>query len=225
MFGIKRTLESILSEKGFQRLYNSTFRDVTGYFSGMGGGLDLSVHHYLMDRNLKNPVLKEIAETGFWLYKKFADVNAYEFAVEGAALNVFSLGLGMLIEQDSGFDYWTMIKTRAIAMATNLMFGRACGWARTRLYEKTNSDENSHWAKKGALDSIAFFATQLPLYLLNMRLAKATVPNMKAASIRAGILSFFIGRPYGVFLDGMRVDAGLPIDYSKYEQQKRRIAA
>jgi hypothetical protein len=167
---------------------------------------------------IKSGLEKVLGEEKF---SKLKETKAYNFGVEAFTMNTFSWVAAAPIELIiAGMDFSEHLKIRLAGVAVNTMTGRPYGIWRDWIFRRMNITEESHWAKKYAGDTIAFTGFQLPLYLLNMTIGGAEPDEMLKSSVSVTLIAGGMGRPYGVYLDEIRNQADLSLEYDLEEEVK-----
>ena len=126
------------------------------------------------------------------------------FLADTFAMITFSTVVGMVIELFvSGLTLGQSVQTRLTAIIPNMLTGRLQGIFRDWVFAKTGADKGGQ-ILKGISDIIAFTFFQAPLYAVVLLTAGAEWEQILKACGTVALLSAFMGRPYGVFLDFSR---------------------
>ncbi len=146
--------------------------------------------------------------------ERFVNTQSYKFCLETFTMNTFSYVVTAPIELIiAGMDFSEHIKIRAAAAVTNVLVGRPYGIWRDYIFGKFNITKKSRFAKKYIGDTLAFGAF-LPVGWLNMVIGGAELDEMIRYSVTIMGIIGLLGRPYGVYLDFMRTQSGVPLGYS-----------
>ena len=149
-------------------------------------------------------------------FRNLKEFKSYKFGVEAFAMNTFSYLVAAPVELGiAGMSLGEHIKTRLAAAVTNTLTGRPYGIWRDWIFKKISVRGDSHWTKKYLGDTLAFTGFQLPLYLINMTIGGADFDEMVKASIPVTLMAGAMGRPYGAYLDKVRKECGLELEYEK----------
>lgn len=162
------------------------------------------------------PLIKKALEKviGEEKFEKLKKTKAYTVGVEAFTMNSFSYLVAAPLELGfAGMDFSEHIKTRLAAAVTNTITGRPYGIWRDWVLKKMNVNEDSSKTRKYIADTLAFGGFQLPLYLINMTIGGAELDEMAKSAVPVTLLSGALGRPYGIYLDGVRKSADLPLEY------------
>jgi hypothetical protein len=126
------------------------------------------------------------------------------FLSDTFAMIVFSTVFGMAIEiLVSGMTLGQSMQSRATAVPANLITARPYGMFRDWVFRTMDADEGSE-LRKGVADIFAFVLFQIPLYASILWSTGANAHQIVTACGTVTILSVFMGRPYGLFLDFCR---------------------
>ena len=120
------------------------------------------------------------------------------------AMIAFSTVVGMVIEiLISGMTLGQSVQTRLTAIPVNLLTARPYGMFRDWVFRLMRAHEGGK-VRKGIADTMAFVLFQAPLYVAILTISGANVRQIATACGTITILSAFMGRPYGIFLDFSR---------------------
>lgn len=126
------------------------------------------------------------------------------FLSDTFAMIVFSTVFGMAIEVlISGMTFGQSIQARATAIPANLITARPYGIFRDWVFRTMDADNGSE-LRKGIADILAFVLFQIPLYATILWSSGASWYQIASACSSVTVLSVFMGRPYGLFLDFSR---------------------
>ena len=126
------------------------------------------------------------------------------FFADTFAMITFSTVVGMVIEiLISGMTLGQSVQARLAAIPANLLTARPYGIFRDWVFRLMRANEGGH-VRKGIADILAFVFFQVPLYVIILATAGANVRQIATACGTITILSAFMGRPYGIFLDFSR---------------------
>jgi len=132
------------------------------------------------------------------------------FIVDTSAMISSSIVMGMANEMlIADMDLEQSLKSRAISLIPNILFGGIYGKYRDWMLKKFKTSEESHWLKKSTADIIAFTSFQGPLYAGILTFAGADSKQIATAVASFVVISPFLGRPYGLYLDWLRKLSGL----------------
>ncbi len=140
------------------------------------------------------------------------------FMIDSFALNSFSYIVSMPIELFIAHMTITEhLITRSSALITNTFFGRPYGIYRNlmiRRFLKKKNDVVKVYTKKKEIkynpvkkyifDMFLFVSFQIPLYIINMLVARAEAIAILKSALMLTIVISFIGGPYGLYLDLIR---------------------
>ncbi len=131
--------------------------------------------------------------------------------VDVLALNSFSYIVSAPIELlVAGMSFEEHLKVRFFAFLLNTLVARPFGMWREFVVAKTQLQASDGFFKTYWVDTLIFFSFQLPLYIGNLLLGGADFQEIWKASVTVAAIAGTLGRPYGVFLDWLRVLHGLP---------------
>ncbi|MBI5188923.1 MAG: L-alanine exporter AlaE [Nitrospirae bacterium] len=116
----------------------------------------------------------------------------------------FSTVVGMVIEIFvSGMTLGQSAQARLTAIPANLLTARLYGIFRDWVFRLMRAHEGGQ-VREGIADIMAFILFQVPLYATILAISGANVHQIATACGTVTILSVFMGRPYGIFLDFSR---------------------
>ena len=120
------------------------------------------------------------------------------------AMVIFSTVVGMIIEVFvSGITLNQSVQARLTAIPVNLIIARPYGIFRDWIIKITHANEGGQ-IKKAIVDIISFVIFQVPIYSTILLTTGASVHKIVIAAGMLTIVSAFVGRPYGIFLDFSR---------------------
>ena len=126
------------------------------------------------------------------------------FFADTFAMITFSTVVGMVIEiLVSGMTLGQSVQARLTAIPANLLTARLYGMFRDWMFRLVRANEGGQ-VRKGIADILAFVLFQVPLYATILATSGANVRQIATACGTVTILSAFMGRPYGIFLDFSR---------------------
>ncbi len=155
-------------------------------------------------------------ETRVKEYESLASAKAY--LVDTSARILFYMPPIALYEKYvAGLDDEQVLKTRASAVAINLIFGRLHGKVREYVGRIIHTDENSSKTRKFMADTLSGFIiggtiSSAVLYIADVTLEQGLVVTPFAVGYTT-----FTGRPFGKFLDWYRNKWGITPVYEKKE--------
>ncbi len=127
------------------------------------------------------------------------------FVADTIAMIVFSTSTGMLIEIFlSGMSFGQSLQARLTAIPANTITARPYGMFRDWVIRVSGATKGGQ-VRKAISDIIAFILFQVPLYATILLTAGANPRQIATACGTVTILSAFMGRPYGIFLDFVRL--------------------
>lgn len=126
------------------------------------------------------------------------------FLVDILALNIFIIFSSFLVEVVfSGIPWSIFWRGRLIMILPNIItvepYNRTRVWIGQKL--GTWKSDRLHQIIR---DSIVFILYRVPLVFIVLTFLDTPIHKVISACIVATVISGFTGRPYGVFLDGMR---------------------
>jgi len=136
--------------------------------------------------------------------------NWKEIWVDIFSLNVFSYLVALPIElviADMSFN--EHMQVRIVALLLNSVVARPFGVWRSYLIKVTGLTQQSGQLKTYLVDTLIFLSFQMPLYVGNLILGGADQAEIIKATITVSLIAGTLGRPYGMFLDWVRVKHGL----------------
>lgn len=120
------------------------------------------------------------------------------------AMILFSTVMCMMIEVfAAGMTIMQSMIARVAAVPTNLLTGRLYGCYRDMLFRRFDLKKNS-LVQTALGDTVAFISFQLPLYVLVLLLAHASVNQIIISATMMTLIFAIAGRPYGIFMDYCR---------------------
>ncbi|MBI3599772.1 MAG: L-alanine exporter AlaE [Nitrospinae bacterium] len=126
------------------------------------------------------------------------------FFADTFAMITFSTVVGMVIEiLVSGMTLGQSAQARLTAIPANLLTARLYGIFRDWVFQLMRALKGGQ-VKEGIADIMAFILFQVPLYATILAISGANVHQIATACGAVTILSVFMGRPYGIFLDFSR---------------------
>lgn len=126
------------------------------------------------------------------------------------SLNVFSYLVALPIELIiAGMSFDEHIQVRIVALLLNTVVARPFGLWRGYLIKVTGLTQQSSRLKTYLVDTLIFLSFQMPLYVGNLILGGADLTEILKATITVSLIAGTLGRPYGIFLDWVRVKHGL----------------
>jgi len=131
-------------------------------------------------------------------------IHVRRFFADTFAMITFSTIGGMVIEiLISGLTIGQSIQARLTAVPANLLTGRPYGIYRDWVLRVTKAKEGGK-LRKGLADLFAFVTFQVTLYAIILTSTGARISQIVTACGTLTVLSVFMGRPYGMFLDFSR---------------------
>ena len=132
-----------------------------------------------------------------------------QLMIDVFAMNSFSYAVALVIEMGIAQMTWQEhLQIRLVALLLNSVVARPFTLWRDYLINKFQIDNDSGFIKNYWLDTLAFLSFQLPLYVGNMVLGGASPEEILKASITISMIAGLLGRPYGVYLDWLRMKSG-----------------
>src|SRR3989344_7159596 len=126
------------------------------------------------------------------------------FFADTFAMITFSTVVGMVIEiLVSDMTFGQSVQARLTAIPANLLTARPYGMFRDWVFRLMRANEGGQ-VRKGIADILAFALFQVPLYVTILFTSGANVRQIATACGTLTILSIFMGRPCGIFLDFSR---------------------
>lgn len=121
--------------------------------------------------------------------------------VDTAAMIVFCTVTGMMVEVGiSGLTWTQSAQARLAAIPLNLLTARPYGVYRDWLFHKLGAHQGGRLRVTG-VDVLCFVTFQVPVYAAVLLAAGATLQQLVASCTTMTLLSAFMGRPYGAFLE------------------------
>lgn len=132
-----------------------------------------------------------------------------KLVADTVAMQLFSFTMCLMVEVlISGMTLMASLQARATAVPVNLVTARPYGAYRDWLMRRTGADEGGA-AARTLIDTIAFISFQLPLYVVVLLSAGATLRQIVTSCASATVIMLVSGRPYGLFLDLCRYLMGV----------------
>ncbi|MGX5174782.1 L-alanine exporter AlaE [Aliikangiella sp. IMCC44653] len=126
------------------------------------------------------------------------------------ALNSFSYLVSAPIELIiAGMSWQEHLQVRLVAAILNTLVAVPFGWWRAFIVRLTNLNVRDSFIKVYLVDTLIFLSFQLPLYVGNLVLGGAEMSEILAATITITLIAGLLGRPYGIYLDWLKVKHGL----------------
>jgi len=126
------------------------------------------------------------------------------FFADTFAMITFSTVVGMVIEiLVSDMTFGQSVQARLTAIPANLLTARPYGMFRDWVFRLMRANEGGQ-VRKGIADILAFVLFQVPLYVTILFTSGANARQIATACGTLTILSIFMGRPCGIFLDFSR---------------------
>jgi hypothetical protein len=126
------------------------------------------------------------------------------------ALNSFSYLVSAPIELlIAGLSWQEHLQVRLVAAILNTLVAVPFGWWRGFIVKLTRLHAGEPLIKTYLVDTLIFLSFQLPLYIGNLILGGAEWSEILAATITVTLIAGLLGRPYGIYLDWLRVKHGL----------------
>ena len=133
-----------------------------------------------------------------------------KFIIDTSAMVSYSIAIGMANEiLIANMSLEQSLKSRAMSIIPNMLTGGIYGKYRDWVLKKFKTSKKSHWLKKAVADITAFASFQGPLYATILALAGADSDQIMTAVGSVTLMSPVLGRPYGLYLDGLRKISGL----------------
>jgi len=142
-------------------------------------------------------------ETSIKEYEKAVNVKAW--LVDTSARILFYVPImGVWEKYVAGLENPELLKSRASAVAINLIFGRMHGKVREYVSKVTRTDETSSKKRKFLADSLSGFIIGITSYAPVLLVANVSLEEAVVAMPFAIALGAFSGRPYGAYHDWYR---------------------
>ena len=128
---------------------------------------------------------------------------------KGGAIT-YSLVVGTALDYASGLGPMGIITSRAYTSGVNYVTGGWYGKKREDIFRWTNTNENSSWLRKRAVDLLVFNAIQVPIYASAVALAsffnegEINLEKVKNGSIYLASVSPVIGPTMNIWMDVFR---------------------
>lgn len=130
--------------------------------------------------------------------------------VDVFVMNTFSYAAAAPLELIiAGMSWQAHLQVRLVALVLNSVIGRPYGLWRDFVFQRFGVGAESGLWRNYLADTAVFLSFQLPLYVINMVLGGADAAGIMKAAATAALLSGFLGRPYGLYLDFVRQLVGL----------------
>lgn len=130
--------------------------------------------------------------------------------VDVFVMNTFSYAVAAPLELlIAGMSWQAHLQVRLVGLVLNSLIGRPYGLWRDAVFRRLAVGPDSGAWRRYYADSLVFLSFQLPLYVANMALGGADAAGIAKAAATAALLSGFLGRPYGLYLDFVRRLVGL----------------
>lgn len=120
-----------------------------------------------------------------------------------AAVIFFTLLAGVTEIVVAGMALEQVLAARLAAIPITLATGRPYGMWRDAILRFGRAEQSPRW-RRTTLDVVAFLTFQVPVYVLILSIAGASVEQMARAVPTACLLMLFVSRPYGLYLDFCR---------------------
>lgn len=127
-----------------------------------------------------------------------------KYLVDTFAMVIFSIATGLVIDQIAGMTITQSITARFYAIPINLLTGGLQGVLRDFVFIISHVKENTSKKKIFFLDTFSFILLQVPIYASSLLIAGANTTQVLKGSSVVCIISLFIGRIYGIFLERFR---------------------
>jgi len=125
-----------------------------------------------------------------------------EWLLDIFAMNSFSWVIAIPIELVlAGMSWNEHLKVRLLAVLFNTVIARPFSLYRHWVVGRFGQGSALH---NYAVDTFVFLSFQLPLYVLNVILGGASLMEVLTASGTFLLIAGALGRPYGLYLDGLR---------------------
>lgn len=130
------------------------------------------------------------------------------------AMNTFSYAVAVPVELIiSGMSWDEHLQVRLVALVLNTIVARPFGLWRIFVLNKFDINGSSSFSKNYFADTTAFLLFQLPLYIGNMVLGGADSSEILKAGLTISLIAGLLGRPYGIYLDWIRVQFSQKITF------------
>ncbi|MFT6899042.1 MAG: hypothetical protein ACJA13_003473 [Paraglaciecola sp.] len=141
---------------------------------------------------------------------RFCKANLLSVWVDILALNTFSYLVALPVELGiAGMSFDEHIQVRIVALLLNTLVALPFSLWRNFIVRSTGLHHDSSRLKTYLVDSLIFFSFQLPLYVGNLILGGADFIEIVKATVTVSLIAGTLGRPYGIYLDWIRVRHGL----------------
>lgn len=158
------------------------------------------------------PLIKNTLEKilGNERVESLLDTRGYRIGVDVFAINTFSLMQTIPLELGIvGMTWLQFAKARAMGTIVNTFIGRPYGIYRDYIFRKTNTTQESSFGRRYLVDTIVSVTFQTPTYCGILALSGADSEQITKAAGTVTLLSGFLGRPYGVYLEAIRSSSGI----------------
>jgi hypothetical protein len=163
----------------------------------------LEILQWRLSLSAKDPSLPNKAS-------RFSKENLLSVWVDILALNTFSYLVALPIELGiAGMSFDEHIQVRMVALLLNTLVALPFGLWRNFIIRTTGLSHESNGLKTYLVDTLIFLSFQLPLYVGNLILGGADFNEIIKATITVSLIAGTLGRPYGIYLDWIRVRHGL----------------
>jgi hypothetical protein len=156
---------------------------------------------------------------------RFSKNSLLSICVDFLALNSFSYLVALPIELlIAGMSFDEHIQVRIVALLLNSLVAWPFGLWRNFIVRSTGLSHDSSGLKTYLVDTLIFLSFQMPLYVGNLILGGADLIEIIKATVTVSLIAGTLGRPYGIYLDWIRVRHGLKhtLDYSTFELENQQ---
>lgn len=101
------------------------------------------------------------------------------------------------------------IQVRVVALFLNTLVAWPFGLWRNFIVRSTGLSHDSSGVKTYLVDTLIFLSFQMPLYVGNLILGGADLIEIIKATVTVSLIAGTLGRPYGIYLDWLKVRHGL----------------
>ena len=131
-------------------------------------------------------------------------------AVDVWAMNSFSYLVALPIELViAGMSWREHLQVRLVALLLNTAVARPFGLWRDWVFRYFDACTQDTFIKLYLLDTAVFLSFQMPLYVGNLILGGAGGAEILKAALTVSLIAGLLGRPYGFYLDWLRIRTGL----------------